>query len=131
MPTEVVAPLLGMLGVFGTWLSIVLTRRGKREDVKLQRADQAFDHMRELAETRSADLARVTGERDAGWAEVERVRSIWEARWDRQMARCREVTSGLVATITELRQAGHITGEHQQRVEQMLQRLDEHNEDHR
>ena len=128
MRPEVISGLLAALGIFGSYLAAILTRRGKTEDLKLQRADQAFDHMKELAETRSVDLVRATADRDAAWAEVERVRKLWEGRWDRQILRCRKVTAALVETIAMLRTDAD--PKQRQVVEDALHALDEHNDAH-
>lgn len=128
MRPEVISAVLVALGAIGTWLSVILTRRGKREDTRLQQVDQAFDHMKELADTRAADILRVVSERDAAVADAERIRLAWEARWDRQIVRCRTITANLVDAIAELRKAaGPAVGD--VKVNEAMQELQEHNED--
>lgn len=61
---------------------------------------------------------------------VERVRADWEARWSRQMERCRLITEPLVATITRLSASSNDEGA-KVAARQATDTLDEHNlEDH-
>lgn len=129
----VVSSLLTALGIFGTLLGLWLARRGKREDNKRAETQQTFDQLQAIADSREqeiirkdSELTRLTGQRDAAYTEVERLRSTWEERWDRQMGRCRTITAALVKAVSELREAaGPAAGD--LKVEEAVQALQDHN----
>lgn len=127
IPPELTSSALTALAVGGTWFASWLARKGKREDTKIAVGNQTFTQLRELAEARLDDIERLTAALAAANAEIERIRSAWEARWDRQMARCRKVTDALVRAITALRKLA--TPEARQEADRVLVELEEHRQD--
>lgn len=133
IPPEVTSAVLTGAGIGGGWFASWLARRGKKEDVKIAERAQAFAEFRELVdrlegelERKGVELARVTAERDAAVEARETVRAQGESRWDRQMVRCREITAGLVATISELRRLAGPAG--RDAADATLRTLEEHDE---
>jgi NAD dependent epimerase/dehydratase family enzyme len=88
--------VMALLIPLGTLLAVILTRRSKAEDHKLAEDQQAFQQIYQLAEIRAGEIVRlanalVTARNDA------------DARYDRQLFRCRKVTESLVAALEEVR----------------------------
>lgn len=96
--------VLAILAILGTWFATVLARKGKREDTKIATGNQTFTQLRELGEARLAEINRLQTENAGLRAENERDRLAWEARWDRQMTRCRKVTDEAAGSIARLMQ---------------------------
>jgi len=130
-----VSSLLTALGIFGTLLGVWLARRGKREDNQRLENQQTFDQLQTVADARKDEITRKDAEivrlqtlLDTARADVDRIRTQWEDRWNRQMKRCREITAALVEAISALRKAaGPAVGD--SRVNEAIESLREHNED--
>lgn len=117
IPPELTSSALTALAILGTWFGTWLARKGKREDNRIEQNNQSFGQLLSLADARLAEIQRLS-------AELERVRTSWEARWDRQMRRCRKVTDSLADAIRVLQR--QIPGATQPTAEAALQALEEH-----
>lgn len=124
---EVTTSALAVLSIIAELLATWLSRQGKREDNRLAERSKAFDELKQLSETRLVEINRLTTERDAANLEKDKVRKAADERWDRQMARCREITEALVDTITTLQGVGD-PQVGQRAAEEALRSLAEHNE---
>ena len=84
-----VSLILGILTIVAALVGHYLSRRGKQDEVRQQQVAQAssekttaFDQQVELTKQYKADNTELR-------QQVRDIRAEWEARWDRQMARCR------------------------------------------
>lgn len=130
--------ILGVLGVAAAFAGHVLTRRGKRDEIRQQQVAQAFEERNTAFEQVSsmadrykgdADYQRQLREQDRLNHEAElqrerelreRERAAFEGRWQRQLNRCRKVTDAAYDKLTEIirfvppvqqRDAGHVLDE--------------------
>ena len=87
----IISGVVAVGGVFGT----ILARRGTRGDQELQSFSDQFGRMLEENKYLTSQLGEAR-------SEVTRVRTEWEQRWDRQIARCRTVTDQAAAAIARL-----------------------------
>ena len=130
-----VSSALTALGIFGTLLGVWLARRGKREDNQRLENQQTFNQIQGVADARLAEITRKDAEigrllvlLTEARSEVDRVRTQWEDRWERQMKRCRTITAALVEALATLRKAaGPAAGD--EAVDDAMQELQQHNED--
>lgn len=123
IPPELTSSALTALALLGTWFATWLARKGKREDTRIAQTNQTFTQLRELGEARLAEIIRLTAALTEANAALERLRTEWENRWDRQMKRCREITDGLVRGLAALRHPGEPTPPE---VDDALRDLDDH-----
>jgi hypothetical protein len=127
IPPELTTAILTAMSIASAWFATWLARRGKREDTKIQEANQAFSQLRELAEARLAEITRLTASLTAANSELDRIRDQWEKRWERQMKRCRDVTEPLVSAIAALRKLAGPAADEQ--AETVMRVLEAHNQD--
>lgn len=127
IPPELTTAILTALSIASAWFATWLARRGKREDTKIAEAGQAFNQLKELAEARSAEIARLTADLAAARADIDRVRGSWESRWERQMTRCRNVTDSLIRAIDALKLKAGADAERE--AAQVHRALAQHDED--
>lgn len=99
-------------GVFGALLGTVLSRIGKKGDQELESIRDQFGRL--ISEVNYWKETSVTA------------RDQWEARWDRQMTRCRKITDALVGALAPLLRAA--SAEDRQAAEKALEDLREHND---
>lgn len=83
-PTTWGLVISGVLAI-GSVLGVVLSRIGQKQDVEQRQVSDQFERM----------LNEVTYWRDS----ATRTREEWEARWDRQINRCRGITDRLAMTL--------------------------------
>lgn len=114
----IVSVSLTAIGLGATFLATILTRKGKREDQKLSERQTAYEELYQLNEARGAEIVRLN-------AAILAIRDEWEARWDRQMARCRTITDTLSRAIVKLQQVHPDAPT----AADALTELDHHNED--
>lgn len=88
----IVSVCLTAIGLGSGFLATILTRKGKREDQKLSERQTAYEELYQLNEARGAEIVRLNAEKATDRAALQALRDEWEARWDRQMARCRTIT---------------------------------------
>lgn len=115
----IVSVSLTAIGLGATFLATILTRKGKREDQKLSERQTAYEELYQLNEARGAEIVRLN-------AAILAIRDEWEARWDRQMVRCRTITEPLVRTIVKLQAARPFPDPE---AAEALTELEHHNED--
>lgn len=127
IPTELTTAVLTALSIGGAWLATFLARRGQREDHRIAESNQTFTQLRELGEGRLNEINRLNAAIADERADKERVATAGEARWDRQMARCRRVTDSLVRAVEMLRTSP--TADAEDAADAALLELTRHNED--
>lgn len=86
--------ILGVCAVASGVLGTLLAFRGKNADQKSAARAQSFIELEGLAKERADEIAALR-------AENARLRTEYEGRWDRQLARCRSATDSLVGVIAE------------------------------
>ena len=80
--------IMGFVGLAVTFLGVVLSQIGKRGDQTIQQNKDQFQRL--LEEARYWE------------GQSKSTRNEWEARWDRQMERCRKITDEAYVKLTEL-----------------------------
>lgn len=80
--------IIGIVSSLVLLIGYILTQRGKKGDQAQEAIKSQFDRM--LTENRY--LAE----------QLAATRKEWEARWDRQMVRCRKITDTAANTISDL-----------------------------
>jgi hypothetical protein len=112
-----VSLILGLFTVAAAFAGHYLSRRGKRDEIRQQQVAQAFEERNTAFEQVSALADRYKGDADRERDLRQRDNDAWEARWSRQMDRCRLITDTASNTITDLmkfvplsqqRDAGHV-----------------------
>ena len=112
-----VSLILGLFTVAAAFAGHYLSRRGKQDEVRQQQVAQAFEERNTAFEQVSALADRYKGDADRERELRQKDNDAWEARWSRQMDRCRKITDTASNTITDLmkfvpmnqqRDAGHV-----------------------
>lgn len=107
----------GVLAI-GSVLGIILSRMGKKEDVEQQAVSDQFK--------------RMLDEVNYWQASASTTRTEWEARWDRQMDRCRKITDRMAGALQTL--LGQLDDEHKvadHTVQEVIEAVKDHdNVDH-
>jgi vacuolar-type H+-ATPase subunit I/STV1 len=97
-----VSLILGLFTVAAAFAGHYLSRRGKRDEIRQQQVAQAFEERNTAFEQVSALADRYKGDADRERDLRQRDNDAWEARWSRQMDRCRLITDTASNTITDL-----------------------------
>ena len=123
--------ILGALTFVASALAAWLMWRGKKADNKVAVRNANYDELERLAKSRLEEINRLQAAKTAADDEVDRVRTSWEQRWDRQMSRCRGVTDKLVDVVAMLKTPpkDHLQPGEEIQVDEVLQELQEHRED--
>ena len=103
IPPEIVSAALTAIGIFAALFGTWLARKGKREDVKIATVSQSLLELRTLAEARDQEIIRLQGALVSERTAHQESRDRAEARWSRQMERCRVMTDSLVTALSAVR----------------------------
>lgn len=122
-----VSLILGLFTVAAAFAGHYLSRRGKRDEIRQSQVAQAFEERNTAFEQVSALADRYKGDADRERELRQKDNDVWEARWSRQMDRCRKITDTASNTITELMK--FVPSAQQRDASHVLDDMAEHRQD--
>ena len=103
---QITTVVVGISSAVAAVVAAVLVRRGQQEDSRNRAAAEAAKNRIEVHDSQFKQLADLNAILTKAYqdkvAELAQVRAEWEARWSRQMERCRKVTDAAIRSITRL-----------------------------